>query len=232
MKKIFAIVAVLSFTLAANATVFWEETFDKNGSTYVEKNEQGYWPYASGDASKSYVFTNYATDYKNMQSYSCTVRSKKLNDDTNNTPGFYFGKDKEAKDCYLTMEYDFVADGAGKYLQFEISTDQTVVDKNLDKMSVAINDQAVDLAGIDFPAKNKTVTVSVDLPAGAITKLHWEFEKLGQQVFLSHPRITDDAQAIDNIFVDSPKAVKVMENGQMVIIRNGVKYNATGAVIE
>ena len=39
-------------------------------------------------------------------------------------------------------------------------------------------------------------------------------------------------QAVENVVIDAPKAVKVMENGQMIIIRNGVKYNATGAVIE
>lgn len=37
--------------------------------------------------------------------------------------------------------------------------------------------------------------------------------------------------AIDNTTVVE-KAVKVIENGQLVIIRNGVKYNAVGAVIE
>ena len=37
--------------------------------------------------------------------------------------------------------------------------------------------------------------------------------------------------AIDNTTI-AEKAVKIIENGQLVIIRNGVKYNAVGAVIE
>ena len=37
--------------------------------------------------------------------------------------------------------------------------------------------------------------------------------------------------AIDNTTI-AEKAVKVIENGQLVIIRNGVKFNAVGAVIE
>ena len=41
-----------------------------------------------------------------------------------------------------------------------------------------------------------------------------------------------DGQAVENISVEGAKAMKVMENGQLVIIRNGVKYNAAGAVIE
>lgn len=40
-----------------------------------------------------------------------------------------------------------------------------------------------------------------------------------------------NADAIDNTTV-AEKAVKVIENGQLVIIRNNVRYNAVGAVIE
>lgn len=36
------------------------------------------------------------------------------------------------------------------------------------------------------------------------------------------------SQAVDNVF-DGAKAVKTFENGQLVIIKNGVKYNALGA---
>ncbi len=37
-----------------------------------------------------------------------------------------------------------------------------------------------------------------------------------------------NSQAVDNIF-DGAKAEKIMENGQLVIIKNGVKFNALGA---
>lgn len=43
--------------------------------------------------------------------------------------------------------------------------------------------------------------------------------------------IDDTASAIDNAVV-APKAVKVIENGQLVIIRDGVRYNTVGQVIE
>ena len=39
------------------------------------------------------------------------------------------------------------------------------------------------------------------------------------------------ATAIDNTVV-SEKAIKMFENGQLIIIKNGVKYNALGSVIE
>ena len=44
-------------------------------------------------------------------------------------------------------------------------------------------------------------------------------------------KLQDPATSIDNA-TEAVKAVKVIENGQMVIIRGGVKYNAQGAVIE
>lgn len=44
-------------------------------------------------------------------------------------------------------------------------------------------------------------------------------------------KLQDPATAINNAAVEQ-KAVKMIENGQLVIIREGVKYNAQGAVIE
>ena len=38
-------------------------------------------------------------------------------------------------------------------------------------------------------------------------------------------------EAVENAFV-APKATKMMVDGQMVIVRDGVKYNALGTVIE
>lgn len=43
--------------------------------------------------------------------------------------------------------------------------------------------------------------------------------------------VVEKPMAIENTAV-SAKAMKVMENGQLFIIRNGVKYNAAGAVVE
>lgn len=39
---------------------------------------------------------------------------------------------------------------------------------------------------------------------------------------------TDSATSIDNTNVDA-KTVKVIENGQLIIIKNGIRYNALGA---
>ena len=45
--------------------------------------------------------------------------------------------------------------------------------------------------------------------------------------YLLHKIQIDSKQAIDNVN-DNVKAVKTFENGQLVIIKNGVKYNALG----
>ena len=47
-------------------------------------------------------------------------------------------------------------------------------------------------------------------------------------IYVSHKKNT--LTAIDNADA-AVKAIKTFENGQLVIIKNGVKYNATGAVI-
>lgn len=38
--------------------------------------------------------------------------------------------------------------------------------------------------------------------------------------------------AVENVTTVEPKAIKVMENGQLYILRDGVKYNAAGVVVE
>ena len=41
----------------------------------------------------------------------------------------------------------------------------------------------------------------------------------------------DGKTAVENAFV-APKATKIMENGQLIIVRDGVKYNALGTAVE
>lgn len=41
-----------------------------------------------------------------------------------------------------------------------------------------------------------------------------------------------EPQAINNVNAEAVKAMKVIEDGQLFIIRNGVKYNAAGAVVK
>ena len=43
---------------------------------------------------------------------------------------------------------------------------------------------------------------------------------------------TEEPQAINNVNAEGVKAMKVIEDGQLFIIRNGVKYNAAGAIVK
>ncbi len=45
-------------------------------------------------------------------------------------------------------------------------------------------------------------------------------------------KVIDDATSVEDATVAPAKAVKVVENGQLIIIRDGIRYNAVGAVIE
>lgn len=44
--------------------------------------------------------------------------------------------------------------------------------------------------------------------------------------------LDDPSTSVEDVQVDDTKAIKVVENGQLIIIRDGVRYNAVGAVIE
>ena len=55
-------------------------------------------------------------------------------------------------------------------------------------------------------------------------KFVWTFES--NELAITFPSAT----AIDNTEI-SEKAVKMFENGQLIIIKNGVRYDATGAVV-
>lgn len=44
--------------------------------------------------------------------------------------------------------------------------------------------------------------------------------------------LQSEGTAVENIKAEAGKAVKVIENGQLIIIRDNVRYNAVGAVIE
>lgn len=71
-----------------------------------------------------------------------------------------------------------------------------------------------------------------------IAKNEFTFTFGGKQVcFLAIVHYTDEApeenpgDGIDNTSV-APKAIKVIENGQVVIIKNGIRYNALGAQLK
>lgn len=228
MKKLFALVAVLALVASASANVLWEETFDKNGSSFVEKDANNHWPYAGGDASKNYVFTNYSTDYKEVTSYNVSVRSKKFVGAEQGTPGFYIGAGKAADQCFVKLVYDFVKDGGTMYFIFEVCSDQAD-GGDLSKMTIKANGKEVEIPATTLGNKLVPVTVNVPLEAGDVTSLEIICDNLPAQLFVSHPRIASEmGEAIENVFAGK-KVTKTIEDGQIVMIIDGVRYNAMGA---
>lgn len=75
-------------------------------------------------------------------------------------------------------------------------------------------------------------TEEIDIKSG-VRYIKWIYtEKSSGNVALGNISLekTKDPTAIDNTNVEA-KTFKTFENGQLVIIKNGIKYNATGAVI-
>ena len=56
--------------------------------------------------------------------------------------------------------------------------------------------------------------------------------KSGYEIENGTAEVIPEPQAINNVNAEAVKAMKVIENGQLFIIRNGVKYNAAGAVVK
>lgn len=91
-------------------------------------------------------------------------------------------------------------------------------------------------ADLTLPAKDKEKAGTGDYDAEGYVWKVLEFQALGGDVeikeFDAGYRISKiefgGTQAIDNVNADV-KAVKTFENGQLVIIKNGVRYNALGA---
>ena len=234
MKKLFSLVAAVVLAISsANAEILWSEPLYKaDSTTYVNKKEfNGYWPYVS----QWYENGHLRNEYTKVSSYSATIRNKQINGATENTIGIYFGADKAAADCYVTFEGTIFTAAESNYLKFEISSPEegSAEETVTTKLSVAINGETLaSNEAIVVPATNKTVTVCYVLPVGDITKLSISFDKVSKQKFITNLRIEDEATAIDNAEV-SVKAVKQYdaELGQVVIIRNGVKYNALGVEV-
>ena len=81
------------------------------------------------------------------------------------------------------------------------------------------------------PVDGKTIVKVGDFVEviGEITKYNGTIETVGNGASI---KVIGDATAVEEVEVAPAKVVKVVENGQLVIIRDGVRYNAVGAVME
>ena len=246
MKKLFAFVAfMLVAAVTVNAAVLWEENFNKDGETYIEKaktSSGSAWPFASqwfagydGEKGEKVQGSLYQQDYTNVTSYGATIRGKKINGSTdkNSDVVLYFGAGIDEDKMYAKFEGNILKATDGAYFIFDVAPDQAD-GGDLSAMVLKINDKAIDVPATSLGKQLYTSTVGVALPNEDIKSIYIAFKQASSQRFIAKMWIADEApapQAIDDITV-APKAMKVMENGQMFIIRDGVKYTVSGAVAE
>ena len=93
MKKLTSLFVVLMLAcITVNADVLFQETFStRRGSTYIDKYykdaSSSYWPYASQwftgypkSATEEVAGNQYDNDYTNVESYTVSIRGKKINE--------------------------------------------------------------------------------------------------------------------------------------------------------
>lgn len=229
MKKFFSLVAVVLFAVSANAAVLWSESLDKNG-TYVDKSKfNNQWPYAT----QWFEAGNFVNEYDSLKSYSCSVRSKKIDGAATNSIGLYFGKDKAAADCYLTLfgkDELLLAGGADHVLKFEVCSPEGA-DENEVTMIIEVNGVALDVDAFSNPERAVTVPVAVALPEEDIKSLHLAFDNVAQQKFITNLRIEGEGEeGVENVVL-TEKAKKVMVDGVLYIVRDNKMFDVRGAQV-
>lgn len=237
MKKFFSFVAALCVAVAASASVVWTESLDKNG-TYIDKSGEQiwgtYWPYVN----QWWEAGNMVHEYTSVTSYSCSIRGKKLNEDSQSTIGFYFGANKTADKCYFNLVNDktpIYTAVEGDKLMFEIASPESgsAAEDIAAKLAVSINGTALTIpATVEVPAAASTATVEIELPAGAINDINVSMDNVATQKFIVNFRIEDaQTEGIENTMAEA-KAVKVIRDGQVVIVRGNMEYNVLGTTVK
>ena len=243
MKKLFTILAVVMFAVAANAEVLFEETFaTRRGSTFIvkAKTSQGgeAWPYASQwftgyeakDASKNVVGNQYDNDYDEVSSYTVSVRTKKLDGSADYSVGLFFGASKAEADNYVKFEGALPAVAAGAKLKLVVCSSETD-GGDLSTMVVKVNDEALTVPATTLGNKCVTSTVEIALPAGQINSLNIAFNNVPAQKFISNIKIeSGSSTGIENVAL-TESAKKVVVDGVVYIVRDGKMFNLTGAQV-
>lgn len=238
MKKLFTILAVVMFAVAANAEVLFEETFStRRASTYISKTSNGYWPYASQwftgyDAQNDETVSGnqFDNDYDAVSSYTVSVRGKKLDGGDKNTVGLFFGANKAEADNYVKFEGALPEVAAGAKLKMVVCSSESN-GGDLSTMVVKVNDEALTVPATTLGNKCVTSTVEIALPAGQINSLNIAFNNVPAQKFISNIKIeSGSSTGIENVAL-TESAKKVVVDGVVYIVRDGKMFNLTGAQV-
>ena len=243
MKKIFALVTVVLFAFSASADVLFEETFStERGGTYIAKAKTSFgsaWPYASQwftgytDKDDNQVEGNqYDNEYTDVQSYTVTIRGKKLDgEETNSTVGLFFGANKEANQNWVKFIGALPeVPAAGAFLALQICSSEDEEAGDLAKFGVKVNESELTVPATTLEGKALTKVINIPLEAGQIDSLKMSLNNDTKAKFVSNIKIATEAQGIENIVL-TKKAQKVVVNGNVYIIRDEKMYDITGAQV-
>ncbi|MBO4689562.1 MAG: hypothetical protein J5621_01675, partial [Paludibacteraceae bacterium] len=198
--------------------------------TQVDVTESTTWDWTKASAKSEIKLTDSTTPAKGDTVLLANV------DDFNN------GADFNAQAILFAGEYP-VRDGKycqGSLLKFHTTVAGTleVIYSNTgnrseedDRRFLVVNDVVV---GEGSMKSNETVTESnISVPAGDVV-ITGQLKKDGSVQYLRFYKVAftkSTGTAVDNI-TTVEKTVKMVENGQLIIIKNGVKYNAQGVAVK
>jgi len=174
--------------------VLWEENFNKDGDTYVEKAKSSsgaIWPFANqwfkgydGAGDVKVLGSLYQQDYTNVTSYGVTIRSKKLNGIYDNDVVLYFPTGKAEDKNYIKFEGNIQKAKKGLFFVFDVASDN-VDGGDLSAMVLKINDKAIEIPATTLGKQLYTSTVSVALPNENITSIYIAFNNAPSQRVIS-----------------------------------------------
>lgn len=233
MKKFFALVAVVMACATLSAEVLFEETLSaRRGSTYIQKTDKGYWPYASQwfEGYDQVTGNQFDNDYTAVASYTVSVRGKKLDGATESSVGLYFGATKDAEQNYVRFEGALPTVAEGDLLKFLVTSTETT-GGDLETMIVKVNGEELAVPSTTLGDQYATTEVAIALPAGEIESIEFAFNQVPSQKFIPKFWIEEaPAEGIENIML-TEKAHKMVVDGVVYIVRDGKMFNLTGTQV-
>lgn len=234
MKKFFALVAVVMACATLSAEVLFEETLStRRGSTYIQKTEKGYWPYASQwfEGYDQVTGNQFDNDYTAVTSYTVSVRGKKLDGATESSVGLYFGATKDADQNYVKFEGALPTVAEGDLLKFLVTSTEAP-GGDLETMIVKVNGEELAVPSTTLGEQYATTEVAIALPAGQIESIEFAFNQVPSQKFIPKFWIEEaPAEGIENILLNDSKINKVIVDGVVYIVRDGKMFDVRGAQV-
>ncbi len=226
MKKLFSLVVVLCATFSVFATEPIVLNFKDNGKDDT-LNDKG--NISTGDGSKviedlaTILDEQTASYFSSMEATNVYLGKK--------DKGLKFSSSKNNGSLSLTFKSAITPDS----IAFEVAPwnsvtkaeDGSIVLNKIDEASVTVNGDEFNL-----PTDDVTFINCVKAYDGktAVTELSVQATK---RIYLRSIIIYIDSKtALNNVTANTVKATKIIENGQIYIVKDGVKYNIFGAEVK